>query len=200
MNTPSDTSRRSAVSNALSSVRKEMRFPKKVLVGPWEDYLFFEPCMMFDPCFIEVKSSLLIEEKASIIALIKLGNVIPIDYEDPPTLFIDQNTEAKQYISELESKGAPFSWRVLVDRYVCASDKGNWSIYCEKENDVAVFAFCEGLSQSIRSQVGRLLRAKSIRFSSAIGDNQLFDFGKLTPDWLVTLAAEHAPSTFGRNG
>jgi hypothetical protein len=155
--------------------------------------------MLFEPDFIEAKDSLLIAEKASVIALINLGNVIPINYKDPPTLFIDYHTEANQYVSELESKGAALNWRVLMDRYVCASDKGSWSIYCEKENDVAVFAFREGLSQLVRSQVARLLRAKSIRFSCTTGDSQSFDFGKLIPDWRYTLATEHVPSTSGGN-
>src|SRR5450432_36447 len=128
MNIPSDISRRSAVSNALSSISNDRRFPKKVLVGRWKDYLFFEPFLMFNPCFMEVKNLLLVEEKASVIALINLGGNTTIDYANPPAIFIEQNTEAKEYVSELESKGAPMGWRFLMDRYVCASDKGNWSI------------------------------------------------------------------------
>lgn len=194
MNMRGDTSRLSAISNALSSVRKDRRFPQQILVGHWEDYLFFEPFMMFDPCFIDIKNLLLIEERASVIALINLGNVEPIDYDDPPTIFMEQNTGAKEYISELASKGFPLSWRVLMDRYVCASDKGNWSIYCEKENDVAVFAFRKGFSQLASLEVERLLKAKSIRLLSSSGDSQLFDFGKLIPNWRITLATEYALS------
>ncbi len=133
-------------------------------------------------------------QKASVITLINLGNVIPIDYNDPPAIFIDKNTEPKKYISELETNGAPLSWRVLVDRYVCASDKGNWSIYCEKENDIAVFAFREGFPQLISSQVERLLKAKSIRCSSVAGDSRRFDFEKLVPNWKSILIAEHVPT------
>jgi hypothetical protein len=54
---PNNTSRRSAVINALSSIRKDKRFPEKVLEGRWEDYLFFEPIMMFDPSFIELNTA-----------------------------------------------------------------------------------------------------------------------------------------------
>jgi hypothetical protein len=192
MNIPSETSRSAAVSNALSSIRKDRCLPEKVLVGHWEDYLFFEPFMMFAPGFIDVTSLLLTEEKASVIALINLGNVIPIDYNNPLVIFIEENTGAKEYISELECKGTPLSWRVSVDRYVCASDKGYWSIYCEKENDVGVFAFRKDFPQSICLQIEKLLKAKSIRFSSSAGDTQCFDFGKLLPDWRATLVAEHS--------
>jgi hypothetical protein len=191
MKISSEAYKESAVTNAISSIRKDGRFPNKVLVGPWKDYLFFEPLMMFDPCFIDVKNLLLCEEKASVIALINLGNVIPINYDDPPVIFLEQNTGVKEYISELKSKGAPISWLFLVDRYVCASNRGGWSIYCERENDVAVFAFREGFSESARMQIEMLLKAKSIRLASNSGDSQFFDFNKLLPNWKTTLIAEH---------
>lgn len=196
MNTSSDTSRRSAVLNALSSISKDRRFPKKVLVGDWEDYLFFDTFgTMFDPCFVEVKNLLLTEKNASVIALINLGDYTPVDNDNPLVIFIEENTEAKEYISELESKGAPPGWRFVMDRYVCASDTGNWSIYCEKQNNMAVFAFRKGFPKSIRSRVEALLRAKSIKLSSSTGDSSLFDFIDLLPDWRFTLVTEHASST-----
>src|ERR1043165_6459481 len=140
MNIPLETLRGAAVSNALSSVMKNRRFPHKVLVGSWADYLFFEPFVMFNPDFIEVKNLLMIAEKSSVIALINLGNGVPIEHSDSQVMFIDQHVGAKEYVSELESRGSPYSWRFFKDRYVCASDKTNWSIYCERENDVGVFA------------------------------------------------------------
>ena len=195
MNLPNDTSRRSAVSNALSSISKDRRFPKKVLIGLWEDYLFFDTFgTIFDPSFIEVKNLLLTEEKASVIALINLGADTPIDYENPPVIFIEQATEAGEYISELERNGGSVGWRFLMDRYVCASDTGSWSMYCEKQNNLAVFAFRAGLPKSICSQVEVLLRAKSLKFSSPTGDSSLFDFIDLLPDWRFALVTEHTPS------
>jgi len=213
MNKSNEIARKRAVSNALSSIRKDRRFPEKVLVGHWGEYLFFDPFIMFGPKFIDV-ANLLLSGDGSVIALINLGNVIPIDYDNPPVLFIEENTQAKEYVSELEnrespsgvgevtgmkehvaeltSKRAPLSWRVLVDRYVCASDEGNWSIYCERENDVGVFAFREGFSQAVCLQIERLLEAKSIRCSSSAGDTWRFDFAKLLPNWRAALVAEHS--------
>lgn len=192
MNAPSEISKRSAVLNALSSISKDKLFPKKVLVGHWEDYLFFEPILLFGPCFIDIKNLLLSAEDASVIAMINLGTNIPINYNDPPVLFIDKKTKTKEYIYQLETKGSPVGWRFLMDRYVCTSDKGKWSIYCEKENDVGVFAFRSELLKSTCLQVEKLLKAKSIRFASSAGDAQLFDFEKLLPDWRSILVAEHS--------
>jgi hypothetical protein len=190
---PRGGAKASAVSNAILSIHKDKRFPHKVLAGTWNDYLFFEPFIMFAPCFIDVTYLLLSGEDASIIALINLGSTIQIEHDTPPSIFIDQNTEAKEYVSELESTGKPVGWRYLMDRYTCASDKGAWSIYCEKENDVAVFAFRNGFPQSIVLQVGKLLKATPIRNSSSAGDTTRFDFGKLLPEWRSTLVAEHSP-------
>jgi hypothetical protein len=189
LNASNDIARRSAILNALSSIDKDSRFSEKVLLGHWEDYLFFEPTLMFDPPFIDVTSLLLSEEKARVIALINLGNVTPIDYSDPPVMLIEHDTTAKQYIAELETKED--GWRFWMDRYVCASDTGSWSIYCEKENDVGVFAFGHTFPKSLCSQIQNLLRGMSIRLSSNVGDPDRFDFGKLLPDWKAKFIAEH---------
>jgi len=87
--------------------------------------------MMFVPGFIDATKLLLTGEKASVIALINLGNATPIDYENPPAIFIEEDTGATEYISELESKGAPLSWMVMVDRYICVSAGTNGSQICQ---------------------------------------------------------------------
>lgn len=197
VNKSNETAKDSAVSNAILSIKEDKWFPERVLAGDWEDYLFFQPFMMFVPGFIDVTKLLLTEETASVIALINLGNVIPTNYENPPVIFIEKSTGAREYISELEGKGVPLSWRVLMDRYVCASDKGNWCLYCEKENDVGVFGCRKGFSQPLCLRIERLLKAKSIRSASDIGDTQRFDFGKLLPAWKKTLIVEHQVKSAG---
>jgi hypothetical protein len=192
MNIPNDISRHSAILNALSSISKDRCFPKKVIVGHWEDYLFFDTFgTIFDPCFIDVKNLLLSEEKASVVALINLKNISLDDWAEPPAIFIEKDMEAKDYIFSLEQKEAPPGWRFLMDRYVCASDTGNWSIYCERQNNIAVFAFREDFPKLICSRVQLLLKAKSIKFSSPTGNDALFDFIDLLPDWRFTLVTEH---------
>jgi hypothetical protein len=183
--------KRAAVSTALSSLAEDRRFPKKVFVGPWKDYLFFDSGRLFTACFIELKNLLLREEKASVVALINLGNVVATSMDEPPAIFVDHNTGFDRYRSELMSKGSPLSWLVLVDRYVCASDRGNWSIYCEKENDIGAFAYLETLSRSACSEVAFLLKAISLKSLVSVKDKEFFNFNKLVPEWKAALLAEY---------
>jgi hypothetical protein len=183
--------RNAALLNALSSIRENARFPYKVFSGAWKGFLFFDPIRLFTACFIEVKNLLLDEEKASIIALINLGNVI----HQRRALFLDRSTQSQEYISTLmttKSPGSTFSWMVLVDRYVCASDRGYWSIYCEKENDIAAFAFQEGLSDSTRLAVAALLKAKALGAVEDLQDRESFAFNRLVPFWKAALLAEYS--------
>ena len=198
MKQPSDTSQALAISNALSSIRRDKYFPDNVFSGHWKDYLFFQPHMMFDVCFMDAKDLLLREDNASVIALINLGNSAVVNDSDSSVVFLWRDTGAMEYMARLKGDGSAMNWMFLMDRYICAADAGKWAIYCEKENDVAVFALGESFSESTSSRVGMLLNAKSIKSSGNSEEGQLFDFGKLVPSWKVTLMTEYAPDVRSR--
>jgi hypothetical protein len=190
----SENLKHSAVSNAMSSITKDECFPKNVFIGAWKDYFFFESNMLFQPIFIKVKNLLLREESASAVALINLGSQTPIGDQDLKTIFLEGDTIASDYIEKLKGDGSPMNWLFLMDRYVCASDKGHWAIYCEKENDIAVFAVRSIFSSAACSQVGALLKAKSIKRASEPEDSCSFDFNPLLPTWTTSLITEYVPS------
>jgi hypothetical protein len=179
--------------NALASIRRDRRFPSNVFSGQCADYLFFEPYLMFERGFIDVNNLLLREEKASVSALINLGNGDTTD-EDGGVMFLEQDSKASDYLSKLKGDGSALNWMFLMDRYVCASDVGTWCIYCEKENDVAVFAVREGFPRAICLQVEGLLKAISIRQAGSPSDLGTFDFAKLVPHWRTALISEYVPS------
>lgn len=186
-----DVFRQIAVRNAISNVRRESRFPHQIFVGEWIDYFFFYPEAMFEACFIDVKNLLLREENASTVALVNLGNVNQKAEAGPRAIFLYRDTTPQRYISELVGDGTATNWMFLMDRYVCASEKGNWVIYCEKENDVAALAVGGAISTFACSQLAKLLSAKSIRSISVPGNGQSFDFQKLVPEWKSALGAEY---------
>jgi hypothetical protein len=188
-----DDLKQTAVRNATSSIRRERRFPHQMFIGEWSDYLFFYPEALFEARFIDVKNLLLKAENSSIIAVVNLGNVNSETAAEPRAIFLDRDTTPQHYIAELMGDRTPTSWMFLMDRYVCASEKGNWSIYCEKENDVAVLAVREAMSRFTCSQLAKLLNAKSMRFGPVPGSGQSFDFQKLVPEWKSALAAEYHP-------
>jgi hypothetical protein len=192
MNTTASSSQKLAISNALSSVRTEKRLPLQMFIGDWVDYFFFEPYMMFDEGFVDITKVFLREEDATVVALINLGNDTSGNDLNPQAIFLEHDTGPMEYLSKLKGDGSPMNWLFLMDRYVGASDKGNWSIYCEKENDVAIFACRATLPKSTSSEVGSLLKAQSIMSLPNFGRNELFNFDKMVPIWKSTLIAEYA--------
>lgn len=189
-----DVLKQTAVGNATASIRGGRRFPHQIFVGEWTDYLFFYPEALFEARFIDVKDLILREESSSIIAVVNLGNTNNESAVEPQAIFLDRHTTPKHYIAELMGDRTAASWMFLMDRYVCASEKGNWSIYCEKENDVAVLAVGAVISRFTCSQLARLLNAKSIRSSRLSDSSQSFDFQRLVPQWKSALVAEYHPT------
>jgi len=187
--------RDSAKSNALASIRKDRRLPHNVFSGEWRDYLFFESYVMFGAGFIEVTHFLLSAEKSSAMALINLGDGQTSSSDDARVMFLNEDTRPEDYLSELKGDGSPLNWMFLMDRYVCASDEGSWSMYCKKENDVAAFAIGQSCPVRIYSEIPLLLNARSIRTISYPSHAQQgsFDFEKLVPSWKSALAAEYVP-------
>jgi hypothetical protein len=55
MKAEDEAARESAVASALSSIKKEARFPHNVFVRAWNEYFFFESYRLFDDDFIEFK-------------------------------------------------------------------------------------------------------------------------------------------------
>lgn len=188
--TNSKALRDSAIANALSSITRERRFPNKVFFGDWEDYLFFDPTIIFDEEFFETKELLMDEGGDSVIAIVNLGNNVHSD-SDPRAIFLEKETRSTEYISKLTGDGSAMNWMFLMDRYVCGSDRGNWVIYCEKENDIAAFAFRNDFPRSICSRLEKLLKAKSIRSPTIFREREFFDFDKLVPKWKSTLMSEY---------
>jgi hypothetical protein len=186
--------KKAAIRNAVSCISGDRRFPHQVFAGDWGDYLFFDPDVLFESGFIEVKNLLLKEESASTIAVVNLGNTGNETEEEPRAIYLDRDTTANEYVAELMGDGSPDSWMFLMDRYVLASDKGHWSIYCEKENDVAVLAIGEAVSGSARSQLAKLLSATPVGSVLTPGTGRLFDFQRLVPEWRSVLIAEYHSS------
>jgi hypothetical protein len=180
-----------ALQNALAGIRQEMRFPHQVFAGEWVDYLFFHSDVLFEAHFVEIKNILLKEENASAIAVVNLGNVSSGMELHPQAIFLDRDTTAEEYIAQLMGDRSPNSWMFLKDRYVCSSDQGHWSIYCEKENDVAVLAVDKAMPRFIQSRLEKLMRARSIRAMQRSSNSHSFDFQILVPEWKKALLTEY---------
>jgi hypothetical protein len=181
-----ENERKTALSNALGFISRERRLPSDVFTARWDGYLFFYPHLMFTREFVSVASHLLRFEGAGTIVLVNLGSMISVD-DAPPggEIFLESSTSGSEYISMLRGDGTAPDWLVLVDRYICCSDIGNWAIYCEKQNDVAVFAWraaVRGVVEKIKSE----LKASTID-AVHIRQEDRYDFTGLVPEWRTSL-------------
>jgi len=186
----SETWRDEASSNALSSVSKGKRFPRKVFAGRWASYLFFEPSVLFEEEFISIKDFLLQHNNDRAIALLNLGNRTELLNTSEVFIF-ESSTTWRDYLVRLVGDGSALNWMFLMDRYVCASNRGNWAIYCEKENDLAAFAVGDGFSSANLSRLARLLKGRSINQPVVPTDEDSFDFSRLVPTWKLILDSEY---------
>jgi hypothetical protein len=182
--------RESAITNALSFMNEKARLPDGVFTRPWD--VFFESYYLFDDAFVEAKNKILAEEGSSYIALVNMGNVrVDSDVSSLHSITLDRKTTAHEYLSKLKGDGSPTNWIFLMDRYACASDAGNWCIYCEKENDIAVLAARHDFSKSLLPTLQTLLKVKPAKdlFGSKASGSTFFD--SLVPAWKAKLLANY---------
>ena len=147
---------------------------------------------MFEPASVGILHDMLDAEGSRSICLANLGNVEV--YDPPPARYVDRSMDATRYISLLRGNGGPDAWLYLVDRYACASDVGSWSIYCEKEEDIAIFAIRRERDAEKFSTVMDSLRAKPIEASNRRSRPGELKFEMLKPVWLSALTNSYAKS------
>jgi hypothetical protein len=105
--------------------------------------------------------------------------------------------DASQYMALLrEKKSKDIGWLYLMDRYVCASDVGEWCAYCEKENDTAVITLRNEADSIKFAQVLKALHATSIAHVGLVPEEGGFRFDKLTESWCSRLVEQY-PSHSG---
>jgi hypothetical protein len=99
-------------------------------------------------------------------------------------IFLDAITTNRSYEAALEGDGPANGWIYQMDNYGCMSDIGEWCIYCEKANDIALIALRETTIDEDKFEIPlRHLCAKPIEQLISGGDSPLFPFDHLVPAW-----------------
>ena len=192
--------RKAAKFNAVSSLSGSQMLPDNVFVKTWDKYFFFESDRIFEESFIDFKNLILEDELTHEICLVNLGCGPIGSSPQLRDIFLDEKTNFSEYQSMLDKEksgldGSTFAWLMMLGRYVCASDRGDWVIYCEKEEDIAVLAVQDTLITSRRLLARMVLKADSIAsiFESKV--NLLYDYTQLVLAWKLRLA-----NSYGRKG
>ena len=152
-----------ALSNVRRSIHSERRFPQNVFTGAWNEFLFFDSDWMRAADFVEHLKELLSAENGRCAAVVNLDRTSD-DRERSP-LFVHMDTTPNEYQILLGNPGVGTGWLVDLDRLACASNTGEWSMYCEPATEIAVVGFRQTLSQDYRQVLAdstlRALRTQS---------------------------------------
>jgi hypothetical protein len=178
-----DELKRSAFHNVIGSIDSALRFPAQVFRGGWSAFLFFESDRLFASGFPVVAAGLLKTEQAEVCCLLNFSETNTLAYESAAMLFIDANTEPHVYDAALRQGGPAKGWLFGMDRYGSASDRGRWSIYCEKGNDVAAIALRERGDLEQYIEYVKQLHAEPIATLLEAGPGAPVPFSQLTENW-----------------
>jgi hypothetical protein len=135
-----ERARKDAFNSAVSSINLSSRLPDQVFVESGAEFLFFESDQLFAPSFVEVAHEFMSVEGSTSCCLLNFSRTSVMDYCEVAAIFLETSMTGTEYDARLRSGGPAEGWLFDGDRYGCASDGGCWSIYCEKDNDVAVVA------------------------------------------------------------
>jgi hypothetical protein len=184
-----------ALNNVKQSIDVGTRLPGPVFLGPWAQFLFVEAYALFRPTFTDIVRSLLCAENSRCCCLLNLGSLQGTTFARPDAFYFATDTTDGAYAQCLRESA--LGWAVMMDDYACASDVGEWCMYCEKGNDVAVVGLrSRNGSDRFHAELDQL-RAEPIGKLLAEGQSAPFPYSRLTRTWrdglLANYSATNAP-------
>ena len=188
----SDDAKRRAFGHVFGSINSAVSFPSQVFLGSWDAFLFFESDRLFSPGFAVIAAGLLNAEGAEVCCLLNLSETDRMVYEEAAMLFIDAGMEPHSYDAALRQGGPANGWLFGMDRYGSASDRGGWSIYCEKGNDVAAIALRQPRDTGKYIECLKQLHAEPITVLLNASSAASVPFGELTEPWRRGLTQSYA--------
>lgn len=181
--------RKEALLNIDRSLDRTCRFPRNVFRGSWSCF-FFDSDRMFVGEFVRIVQGQLTNESGECACLIKLDHHHQSTGSDH-SIFIDHSTTPENYQELLKGAEPGHGWIDDMDRFGCSSDIGDWSVYCERMNEIAVVGLRPGTGGR---QFHRLLsQLCAARISDAIQQPLSYGFSSeaLSPQWRDELLKEY---------
>ena len=163
-----------------AGVNPDRRFPRNIFIGDWSDFFFFDSDWMRESDFVEHVKAFLEIEGSHCACLWKL------DSEDPNEsrlFFVREETTANEYRVLLAGKTPGYGWLDAMERLACASDSGEWCMYCEPNNEIAVVGFRYAGASGRYSSAMRRFHAAPIEH--AIKEPLSYGFSQVaaSPEW-----------------
>jgi hypothetical protein len=183
MTIDSTSARLSAFHNVIKSIRIEARLPSQVLFGTWPEFYFFESDVILSRSFVGFVHELCRIEQSTSCCLLNFTQTRVLEYQEAAFIFIEAKMSEDEFDAKVREGGPASGWLFGVDHYGCSSDNGDWCLYCERENDVALIGFKSTSSVDKYQSALESIGAKPIEDLVENGISPLFPFSKLTPEW-----------------
>jgi hypothetical protein len=187
----SDEAKHRAFGHVIRSIDSAASFPAQVFRGNWGAFLFFESDRLFASSFAVIAAGLLNAEQAEVCCLLNFSETDGMPYESAAMSFIDTETEPHAYDAMLRQGGPAKGWLFGMDRFGSASDRGGWSIYCEKGNDIAAIALRQPDDVEKYVEYLKQLHAEPITVLLKAGPAAPVPFGQLIEPWRHGLAQHY---------
>ena len=106
--------------------------------------------------------------------------------------FVRARTMADEYRSLLVGNTPGHGWLDAMERLACASDVGEWCMYCEPNNEIAVIGFRHKRASARYAAAMRQFRAEPIDL--AIKEPLSYGFSQVatSPEWRDQFLREYA--------
>ncbi|MDD4913965.1 MAG: hypothetical protein PHW13_02855 [Methylococcales bacterium] len=181
--TDKNVSRINAFNNIKGAIEFDVFLPDCPFKDAWNSFRFFPSDHIFDSEFVGVINKLLKIENANLCCLLNINQTQISEYEFIKAIYLEESVSEQHYQMLLRGDSPSNGWIYMMDTYACSSDVGDWCIYCDKENDLAVIGFrksCDSLKFNLPLEE---LYARPIEILLADKDTALFPFNRLTTDW-----------------
>ncbi len=180
---------RSNISHAIDEMR---RFPRNTFVKGWTDFLFFDSDAIFMRQFVETTKQLLEIEQSDCICMVNLDQIEDGKQNDKCCAFFSRLFTEEAYLSILRGPREGEGWINAINRFALISDLGQWCIYCERNNEIAVVGF-QGHDSFLKIG-GIFISKEALPISQAIEKCSSYAFSSrnLSPQWREEFIREYS--------
>jgi hypothetical protein len=161
-----------------------------VFVGDWGEFRFFDADWMRAADFVDHVHAFLDIEQGRCACLWKIDSEVG---DEPGVFVMQRQTTPDEYRALLAGNAPGYGWLDAMERLACASDVGEWCMYCEPNNEIAVIGFRHGSAFDRYSLALAPLHALPIE--KAIQEPLSYGFSErgLSPEWRRELSREYGP-------
>ena len=181
----------SAVANIDQMIDAQRQLPQNVFTGRWASFHIFDSDCMFESTFVDTIKDLL-RAQGGKCACIRNANAAQDTSADNRFFCVVDATSAVDYQRVLSGANAGDGWIYEMGRFACASDAGQWCIYCERSNEIAVIAMRARPENIAYQRVLSRLGAKCVE--DALLGETIYGLSPraLSPEWRRLLQSEYA--------